>query len=191
MDKQRWTALAVLGLATAALAYFLYGRVMVEDAPGDYQVKTGNYRLEDRQYEAAIREFDHALERNPQHAGAHLGLALVYLQTDRLEDAVAELDETLKMDPGLAAAYANRGIARDRQGRHEQALADYRAGLELEPRLAKGPGWLWRFLRNIDEKPPTLADRAAYLEAELAKPLEERLLQVPEEDAKQRMYRVE
>ena len=181
---------AALLLATAAVGYFLYGRVMVEDEPGDYQVKKGHYRLEDRQYDEATAEFSHALERNPRHAGAHLGLALVHLQTGRLKEAVAKLDETLEVDPGFAAAFANRGIAHDRLGHHEQALADYRAALELEPRLAEGPGWIWRFLRNIDEKPPTIADRADYLEAELAKPPEERLLQVPEEDAKQRMYKV-
>jgi len=181
----------VLGLATAAMAYFLYGRVVVEDVPGDYQVKTGNYRLEDRQYDAAIQEFEHALERNPRHAGAHLGLALTFLQTDRLEDAVAELDETLAIDPGLAAAYANRGITLDRLGRHAEAVRDYRRALELDPELGKGPGWLWRFLRNVDEKPPTIAERADYLEAELAKPLGERVLRVPEEDSKQRMYKVE
>ena len=191
MGRDRWTALLVLGLATAAMAYFIYGRVMVEDEPGDYHVKTGHYRLEDRFYDDATAEFELALERNPRHAGAHLGLALVHLQTGRLEDAVAKLDETLEIDPGLAAAFANRGIAHDRLGHHEQALADYRAALELDPRLAEGPGWLWRFLRNIDEKPPTLADRADYLEAELAKPPGERLLSVPEEDAKQRMYKVE
>lgn len=190
MGRDRWTALLVLGLATAAMAYFIYGRVMLEDEPGDYEVKKGHYRLEDGQYEAAIEEFGHALDRNPRHAGAHLGLALVHLQTVHLEDAVAELDRTLELDPGLAAAFANRGIAYDRLGRHEQALADYRAALELEPKLAEGPGWIWRFLRNIDEKPPTLADRAAYIEAELAKPPAERLLSVPEEDAKQRMYKV-
>jgi len=191
MDRDRWTALVVLGLATAAMAYFIYGRVMVEDVPGDYEVKKGNYRLEDAQYEAAIEEFEHALERNPRHAGAHLGLALVDLQTGRLEDAVARLDQALELDPALAAAFANRGIANDRLGRHQQALADYRAALQLEPQLAEGPGWLWRFMRNISEKPPTLADRAAYLEIELAKPPEERLLRLPEVDEQQRMYRVE
>jgi len=191
MDRDRWTALLVLGIATAAMAYFIYGRAVVEDTPGDYHVKTGHYRLEDRLYPDATAEFELALERNPQHAGAHLGLALVHIQTGRLEEAVAKLDDTLELEPDLATALANRGIAYDRLGRHEQALADYRAALELDPRLAKGPGWLWRFLRNVDEKPPTFADRAAYLEAELAKPPEERLLSLPEEDAKQRMYKVQ
>jgi hypothetical protein len=38
-------------------------------------------------------------------------------------------------------------------------------------------------LRNQPEAPPTIADRAAYLRAELAKPESERLLRMPELDA--------
>jgi len=46
-------------------------------------------------------------------------------------------------------------------------------------------------MRNIDEKPPTIQGRAEYLEAELAKKEGERLLSVPEEDEKQRMYKID
>ena len=88
----------------------------------------------------------------------------------------------------LAATYANRGILLDTMGRHEEALADYTTALEIDREAAKGPHWLTRFLRNQPEAPPTIADRAAYLRAELAKPEGERLLRVPELDAQQRPY---
>ena len=74
-------------------------------------------------------------------------------------------------------------------GEYEKALADYRKALSLDERMAEGPGWLWRFMRNIDEKPPTIKDRADYLEAELKKPPGERLLKVPEIDSEQRMHK--
>jgi hypothetical protein len=57
----------------------LYWRIGVEDAPGDYNVKTGNYRLEDGQYEEAVKEFSEALGKNPDHAMARLGLAVTYM----------------------------------------------------------------------------------------------------------------
>ena len=184
------TALFVVALLIGTAALLVYWRVGREDTAGDYQVKKGNYRLEDGQYEEAVLEFQTALERNPEHLEARLGLALTYMQMGRSEEALQAFSEILERDPEYAAAYANRGILLDRLGRSEEALADYREALELNPDLAKGPGWLWRFLRNIQEKPPTIRDRAAYLEAELAKPPEERLLRVPEEDQKQRMYKV-
>lgn len=184
------TPIVALVVVTAIFGVFLYWRTQVEDTPGDYHVRQGNYRLEDGQFDDAIAEFERALERTPRHRGAHFGIALTYIQMGRLEDAVAKLDEVVEIDPGFGAAYANRGIVHDRLEHPEAALADYRRALELEPELADGPGWIWRFLRNIDEKPPTIADRAAYLEAELAKPPEERLLRLPEADREQRMYKV-
>ena len=95
----------------------------------------------------------------------------------------------MRLDDSLAVAYANRGILHDRAGRHDLALKDYRRALSIDPNLADGPGWLWRFLRNIPERPPTIADRAAYIEAELLKPPEDRLLRLPEIDDQQRMYK--
>jgi len=74
-------------------------------------------------------------------------------------------------------------------GRHEEALADYDQALRLDREIASGPHWLTRFLRKQPEAPPTIADRAAYLRAELAKPADERVLRIPEIDAQQRPYK--
>jgi tetratricopeptide (TPR) repeat protein len=106
-------------------------------------------------------------------------------------EAMQEFNLVIEDNPELAPAYADRGILYDRMGEHRKALADYRKAIELDPEILEGPGWLWRFMRNIDEKPPTIKDRAAYLEAELAKPEEERVLKVPEKDEKQRMYKID
>jgi hypothetical protein len=63
-----------------------------------------------------------------------------------------------------------------------------RCGVQ-RPAIADGSHWLTRFLRKQAEAPPTVADRAAYLRAELAKPEGERVLLMPEIDAQQRPYR--
>jgi len=107
--------------------------------------------------------------------------------------AIAEqrvaVDAVSGLDGEFAQAYANRGILNDRAGRYEDALSDYKKALTLNPELAEGPGWLWRFLRNVPEAPPTIADRALYLQEELKKPEGDRLLRVPEIDEQQRMYK--
>jgi len=168
-----------------------YWRTGAEKTPGDYNVRKGNYRLEDGQYEEAVKEFSEALGKNPEHAMARLGLAVTYMQMGRESEAMQEFNLVLELNPELAAAYADRGILYDQMGEHEKALADYRKAIELDEEILEGPGWLWRFMRNIDKKPPTIKERAAYLEAELAKPEEERLLRVPEVDEKQRMYKID
>ena len=187
--RENRTGLFVLLLFAAVVVFVLYWRTMVEDTPGDYHVKTGNYRLQDGQYDRAIAEFELALEANPDHPLAYLGIALALMHQNRHEASLEAFDRALALDESLAVAYADRGILHDRMGQHALALQDYRRALALDPKLADGPGWLWRFLRNISERPPTIADRAAYLEAELRKPPEDRLLRLPEIDAQQRMYR--
>ena len=122
---------------------------------------------------------------------AHLGLAITYMQMNKSAAALAEFNRTIELAPELAAAYADRGVLYDRMGEYEKALADYRKALSMDPKILEGPGFLWRFMRNIDEKPPTILQRADYLEAELAKPVAERLLKVPEIDKKQRMYKID
>ena len=168
-----------------------YWRAGVEENPGDINVRKGNYRLEDAQYDEAIKEFSEALEKNPEHSMARLGLAITYMQTEKYMRALQEFNLVIEQTPEVAAAFANRGILYDRLGEHRKALADYKKALELDPEILEGPGFLWRFMRNIDEKPPTIKDRAEYLEAELAKPEAERLLKVPSEDEKQRMYKID
>lgn len=177
-------------LALAALAGAIWwGRVGNAD-PADYHVRKGNYRLEDGRFDEAVAEFDQALRVDGDHVYAQLGRATALLQMGRADEALAGLDRIVTDRPTFAPAYAERGILLDRMARYEEALASYRRALELDPDGFEGPGWLWRFLRNVPEKPPTIRDRANYLEGELAKPPEERVLRVPEEDEKQRMYRM-
>lgn len=191
MRRDSWIALLLLGFLLAAGAVFVYGRVFAVDNPGDYRVRTGNYRLEDGLFEDALDEFRMAIEANPDHPGAYLGMGTTLLQMNRLEESIEAFDRCIALDPEMAPAYADRGIARDRLGDYERALADYRTALALDPKLAKGPGWLWRFLHNVSQEPPSILDRADYIEAELAKPEAERLLRLPEEDEKQRMYKID
>ena len=190
-QEQRNKALLFFGVLLAVVAAIIYWRTGVEEVPGDYHVKKGNYRLEDGQYDKAVEEFNEALASNPDHTMAHFGLAISYMQMGDVGAALQEFDATLALDDHLAVAYADRGILYDRLGKYEKALADYKKALELDAEILEGPGWLWRFLRNVDEMPPTIKDRAAYIEEQLAKPPSERLLEVPGEDEKQRMYKVQ
>jgi len=186
--KKALTALLVL-VGVAALIF--YWRVGSETNPGDYQIKKGNYRLEDGQYDEAVKEFSLALEKDPDHIYAHLGLAITYMQMERYEEAEAEFNTTIELAPEMAVAYADRGILYDRTEQYQLALSDYKKALALDSEILEGPGWLWRFMRNVDKKPPGIADRAAYLETEFQKPPDERLLNLSEMDQEQRMYKVE
>lgn len=183
-----WFALAT-GLFV--IGSLLYEYVFTNHDTGELHYRTGNLRLEDGRYRAALTEFEEQLRLNPQDAAGHLGRGLALMGLVRNPEALAAIDEAISLQPDLAAAFANRGILHDRMGLNEKALGDYRKALALDATLADGPGWLTRFFRMQPQAPPTIRDRAEYLEQQLKKPLAERLLQVPELDGAQRSYKVE
>ena len=177
-----------VALAVLFLGWAVYDRFFAAVAPGDMAYFAGNRAFEDGDYGRAESNYRAALAAAPEHLFALRGLAQSLHQQGRYDEALAVYDEALARAPEFGATYANRGILLDTMGRHEQALADYTRALELDPKLAEGPSWLTRFLRNQPAPPPTIADRAAYLRAELAKPEAERVLRLPEVDQRQRPY---
>jgi tetratricopeptide (TPR) repeat protein len=190
-------AVAVV-MVVGFVGWAVYDRFFGSVAPGDMAYHAGNQAFEDGLYERAADQYRAALNENPDHIHALRGLARSLHLAEQPDEALVLYDEAVARTPerpedegeraALAATYANRGILLDTMGRHEEALADYTTALEIDREVAKGPHWLTRFLRNQPEAPPTIADRAAYLRAELAKPESERLLRVPEIDAQQRPY---
>jgi tetratricopeptide (TPR) repeat protein len=189
-DDRPTRALKAVAVAMAVLfvGWVVYDKFFAAVAPGDMAYFAGNQAFEDGDYARAEADYREALAAVPDHLFALRGLARSLHQEGRYDQALTAYDEAIARAPEFGATYANRGILLDTIGRHEEALADYMRALKLDPKLAEGPHWLTRFLRNQPEPPPTIADRAAYLRAELAKPEAERVLRNPELDAKQRPY---
>jgi tetratricopeptide (TPR) repeat protein len=144
-----------------------------------------------------------AIEARRLRQAGHLREGELAEQTARARyrEALNAYDETIEKEQARGVdqerrtiqgvAYANRGILKDRMGDYPGALADYEQAMALEPDVRDGPGFLTRFMRNQAEKPPTVADRARYLRQQIALPPSERLLALPEQDAKQRSYKMD
>ena len=188
MNKNTLTVIITL-LILGFVGFHYYKATVKEGTPGENKYRLANKNLEDGNYDEALQMFDEVLVENAEYKQAHVAKAITLLQMGRHHDSRKSFDRAIRLDNNYAQAYADRGILNDRDGRYEAALHDYRKALKLDPELAEGPGWLWRFLRNIPDPPQTIADRADYLEEQLKKPESERLLRVPELDSKQRMYK--
>jgi tetratricopeptide (TPR) repeat protein len=156
--------------------------------PGDVSFVDGNNVFKDGHYERAAEYYLAALEENPRHFGAMIALANSYVQAKKYDKALNAIQRAIKADPDFGGAYAIRGIIYDHMGRYEQAMADYDKSLKMEPTVSKGMHWLDRLLYNVQETPPTVADRLAYLQHQMSLPASQRVLRIPEEDAKQRPY---
>jgi tetratricopeptide (TPR) repeat protein len=167
-------------------------------APGDMETELGVQRLEDGKHDEALDYFAQALKTQPDHRGALMGRALVFIQAERYDDAIAELtylidfsNRTLTADDRtgrgvMAAAFANRGIVHDRMGQYENAFDDYISALRTDEGAVEEPGMIHQVLYGIPD-PSSVIKRAAYLQKQLKLPPDQRLMRVPEIDEKQRM----
>jgi tetratricopeptide (TPR) repeat protein len=193
----------IILMAIATFAMFTVSAVVKQftDAPpGDYQVRQGDLRLNEKNYDEALAAFNAALEQAPHHRGAMMGRAIVFLQIEQFAkaeaaftDLIAYLTQNLEADDAtgtavLAGAYANRGILYDRTDRHEQALADYLQAIKIDEGAVEGPNIFHKILYG-NSRPATIAKRAEYLAIQLALPEDQRVLRDPERDQAQRMYK--
>ncbi len=187
-------------LVVVAFSLWALWRIYSDEQPGDYATRQGDIRLSEGNFEEAMASFNRALRERPNHRGALMGRALVFIQTQRYGEASAELAYLIDYlqknadaadatgNALMAAAYANRGIVHDRRGRYRKALADYVEALRIDQGAVDGPGIIDKVIYGTPN-PSSVRDRAIYLERQLALPPEKRLLRVPEIDAAQRMHK--
>ena len=187
-DRMRRAAIVLavgLGLLWLAFEYRANGDVR---GPGDAAYLDANTLFDDGRFDRAAALYAEALSQRPDHLPALRGLANARIQSRRLNDALAAIERAVALEPGFGGNYAIRGIVHDHMGAHAKAISDYEKALALVPGVADGMGWLDRLLYNVQQRPPTVADRLAYLKAQMALPEDERVLLLPEIDAKQRPY---
>lgn len=194
---RRFIMIGIVVILAVPAIYIMAG--YFDTPPGDYEVRQGDIHLSGGEFEEALEDFDRALQAQPDHRGALMGRAIVFMETDRPDEAEAAfqylidyLNRTLESDDltgwgTLAAAHANLGILYDRLGRYEDALRQYTLSLQVDQETVDGPDIFHRVLYNA--RPATVRDRANYIAEQLQLPEEERLLSVPEIDERQRMYK--
>ena len=188
MNKNMLTA--AIGLTVLfIIGYFYYSYTVKENTTGENRYRLANKYLEDAEYDKALKIFDEVLTSFPDYKEAHLGKALTLLQMEQFDKSRESFDRAISLDNNYAQAFADRGILNDRTGKYKEAVSDYKKAIELDPEVAEGPGWIWRFLHNVAKAPPTIADRTAYIEQEMKKPADQRLLRIPEIDSQQQMYK--
>ena len=168
--------------------------------PGDYHTEVCDIRLKDKKYDKALDAANKALEKTPNHRGAIMCKALVFISEKKYFKATKELnylinflEDSLEDDDKtgigtLAAAYANRGIIKDREQNYEEALKDYIKALGIDHEAVAGPG-LGTIILNYKFKSSSVRERALYLNEQLQLPEEERVLSIKELDEGQVMHK--
>ena len=175
-------------------------RSFMDRPPGDYETEVCDIRLKDKKYEQALEEANKALNKTPNHRGAMMCKALVFISEKNYKEAdeilsnliiflEKNLDDDDKTGIGtLAAAYANRGIIKDRNKNYQGALQDYVKALGIDHEAVAGPG-LGTVILNYKFKSSSVKERALYLNEQLQLPEEERVLSIKELDEGQVMHK--
>ncbi len=175
-------------------------RSFMNRPPGDYETEVCDIRLKDKKYNEALEAANTALEKTPNHRGAVMCKALVFISQKKYLEANEELtnlinfleknvNEDDKTGIGtLAAAYANRGIIKDRNKDYKGALQDYVKALGIDHVAVAGPG-LGTIILNYKFKSSSVKERALYLNEQLQLPESERVLSIKELDEGQVMHK--
>ena len=175
-------------------------RSFMDRPPGDYETEVCDIRLKDKKYKQALEAANEALSKTPNHRGAMMCKALVFISEKKyikaekvLSDLIIFLEKNLEDDDKtgigtLAAAYANRGIIKDREKNYEEALKDYVKALGIDHESVAGPG-LGTIILNYKFKSSSVKERALYLNEQLQLPENERVLSIKELDEGQVMHK--
>ena len=181
--------LSAIVLGVFVIAWSIYDGALRQSIPGENKYHSANKYFEDGHYQQAKLSYQACLSVNPDFIQAKRGLARSLMQLNEYEESLIVFNEVIDEEPTFAASYANRGILYDRMGRYPEAIKDYNKAIELDESILDGPSWITRFLRNQEDKPPNVHERALYLQNELQKPQDEQLLKVPELDELQKPYK--
>ena len=88
--------------------------------------------MKNRQYAAAVPEWNKALELVPKEARAHNNLGVALMETGKVDEAIAHYREALAQNPQYAEAYNNLGEALARKGGVKDAIAEFEKAVQLD-----------------------------------------------------------
>lgn len=90
-------------------------------------------------FDEALKQFDKAIEINPQDALAWGNKGVALDELGRYEEAITCYDKAIEINSKYAEAWYNKGVALGYLGRYEEAVTCYDNAIEINPRFV----WAW------------------------------------------------
>jgi tetratricopeptide (TPR) repeat protein len=117
-------------------------------------INRGNAYNTKGDYDRAIKDYNDALQLDPNFVDAYIDLADVYTKKGDYDRAIEVCNKAIQLDLSRmssdlsitsAAAYNNRGDAYAGKGDKEKAIADYRKALSINPSYQDAKDGLKKF----------------------------------------------
>jgi tetratricopeptide (TPR) repeat protein len=89
------------------------------------QLKTGRQHFLRKEYDAALRDYNHAIQAAPELAEAYWGRGCVHQAKGNLPVALADFEMAIDSDPRFGRAFLERAKIRAELGDFDGALADF------------------------------------------------------------------
>ena len=88
------------------------------------------------QYEAAIANYDTAIQLQPDYALAYYDRGNAKAKLKQYNTAIADYDTAIQLEPDNAKTYYNRAEAKRHLGQYKIAIWDYDSAIRLKPNYA-------------------------------------------------------
>ncbi len=99
----------------------------------ELRLKRGAEYLRLRAYDAAIADFEHALQIDPKSAEAYVGLGEAYFYQRRWKEAEKAFQTAIAFDENLEAAHFKLGYLYEWWGRYHRAAREFAWAAEINP----------------------------------------------------------
>jgi tetratricopeptide (TPR) repeat protein len=111
----------------------------------DDLTRLGEIRIQQRQLEAALTDFERALQAAPEYSPAQLWKGVVLVEQKKYSAALTAFDAYEKQARPAAEFYSTRGLCRASLSKYPEAIADFTRAIELSPTAAGycKRGWLY------------------------------------------------
>jgi tetratricopeptide (TPR) repeat protein len=125
---QIWARAGMVAVPAVAIAIMTSGwratrRTMRTNVPG--QLRVGRQHFLRKEYAAALREYNRAIQAAPELAEAYWGRGCVRHAKGELAPALADFQKAIDCDPRFARAYQERAKIRIDLGDFDGALGDF------------------------------------------------------------------
>lgn len=114
----------LLAAPSRSLAQAKPPALAAEAPPSHRTFEQGLRHLKNRSYQAAIAEFNRAIQLDPNFKEAYSGRGFAQLQSGQLSQALESYHQILQIDPKSAIAYSGLALVRARLGDDRQAKLD-------------------------------------------------------------------